>query len=445
MNRWLVVVGAVLIQLCAGAIYAWSAYTSDLTKPIADGGLYGFTKVQSQWIFSIGLATFAVFTVVGGNWQKKAGPKIVAMTGGIVLGLGYILAGLIGKTFVAQLVTIGLIGGAGIGLAYVCPIACGVKWFPDKKGLITGLAVAGFGFGALIWIKLAGGFFGWPGLLAPVEKGGLHFAFAAGSAVQSTWFLYGIIYLVAIVIGSIWMVNCPASYCPAGWTPPTGAQAASSGGVEYEQKEMLFSPQFWMIWFCFMSGAMAGLMVTGVIKLFSTDALQVTGSTADQAKAAAAMAYGVFFALANGLGRILWGMISDRIGRKKSIFIMCLTQGIAMLTFFFVAKNLGLLYLWCIFLGFNFGGNFALFPAMTADFFGNKSVGANYGWMFTSYGVGGILGPVIAGKFADKVPAGALVAEKYGAWMPAFMIAGILCIIAAIVIQVTQKPKKAAA
>lgn len=432
MNRWLVVVGAILIQLCAGAIYAWSAYTSELTKAIDQGGLYGFTKAQSQWIFSIGLATFALFTVVGGNWQKKTAPRTVAMTGGIVLGLGYILAGLLGKSFWPQLIFIGLVGGAGIGLAYVVPIACGVKWFPDKKGLITGLAVAGFGFGALIWIKLAGGFFGWPGLLA-------------ANGVQQTWLAYGIAYLVAIVVGSMWMVNPPAGYSPPGWTPPPAAQAAATGGVEFDQKEMLATPQFWMIWFCFMSGAMAGLMVTGVIKLFSTDALQLTGSTADQAKAAAGMAYGVFFALANGLGRILWGMISDRIGRKMAIFLMLLTQGIAMILFFFVGKYLGLLYLWCVILGFNFGGNFALFPAATADYFGNKSVGANYGWMFTSYGVGGILGPVIAGKFADRVPATAALADKYAAWMPAFMIAGVLCIIAAIVIQLTQKPKKAGA
>lgn len=441
MNRWLVVVGAVLIQLCAGAIYAWSAYTSELTKPIADGGFYGFTKAQSQWIFSIGLAIFAITTVIGGNWQKKSGPKVVATTGGIVLGLGYILAGLLGSSFWAQLIFIGLIGGFGIGLAYVCPIAVGVKWFPDKKGLITGLAVAGFGFGALIWIKLSGGFFGWPGFLAPAEKGGLSFAFANNSAVQSTWFLYGVIYLIAIVVGSNWMVNPPAGYIPAGWTPPPASQAATTGGIDFDQKEMLSTPQFWMIWFCFLAGAMAGLMVTGVIKLFSIDALQTTGTSVESAKAIAGMAYGVFFSLANGIGRIAWGYISDKIGRNRAIFLMCLSQGIAMITFFFVGKYVGLLYLWCVFLGFNFGGNFALYPAATADYFGNKNVGSNYGWMFTSYGVGGIAGPVIAGEFAD-LAASADIAAKYSAWMPPFIIAGILCLLASVVITMAKKPSK---
>ncbi len=151
MNRWLVVLGALLIQLCLGAIYAWSVFTPHLKK-----APFNFSATQTQVVFSVGLATFAVVMVLAGRWQAKIGPRRVALAGGILLGLGYILAKFIGGTFLGQIVSIGLIGGAGIGLAYVCPIAVGMKWFPDKKGLITGLAVAGFGFGALIWIKLAG-------------------------------------------------------------------------------------------------------------------------------------------------------------------------------------------------------------------------------------------------------------------------------------------------
>ena len=147
MNRWLVVVGAVLIQLALGAIYAWSLFTKPLT---AQDGLYKFTAGQAAWVFSVGLATFAVVMVLAGRWQAKVGPRKVALIGGVVLGLGYILAGFVGSSFVAQLFCIGVIGGAGIGLAYVVPIAVLVKWFPDMKGLITGLAVAGCGFGSPI-------------------------------------------------------------------------------------------------------------------------------------------------------------------------------------------------------------------------------------------------------------------------------------------------------
>jgi OFA family oxalate/formate antiporter-like MFS transporter len=151
MNRWFVVIGAVLIQLCLGAIYAWSVFTKKITAPQGD---YGFTATQAAWVFSVGLATFAVVMVLAGRLQSKIGPRLLAVAGGIVLGLGYILGGFFGGSFWGQLICIGFIGGAGIGLAYVVPIAVGVKWFPDKKGMITGLAVAGFGFGATLWVKL---------------------------------------------------------------------------------------------------------------------------------------------------------------------------------------------------------------------------------------------------------------------------------------------------
>jgi len=459
MNRWLVVFGAILIQLCLGAIYAWSAYTDTLTKALDQGGEFGFTKSASQWPFSIGLATFAIVMVLAGNWQKKVGPKMVAMTGGIVLGIGYILAGLFGKTLPAQIIFLGLIGGAGIGLAYVCPIAVGVKWFPDKKGMITGLAVAGFGFGALIWVKLAGS---WGGM---IENMGL----------LTTWLVFGIVYLVAVLIGSIWMVNPPDDYKPEGWEPPAATDAKSTGGVNFDQFQMLKTPQFYMTWFCFIAGAMAGLMVIGVIKLFGIDALQVKGMDPVAAAATAGTAMAVFYALANGIGRIAWGMISDKIGRKMSIFLMCLIQGIAMLLLFYVGNVTIGLFIMATIIGFNFGGNFALYPAATADFFGNKTVGVNYGWMFTAYGVGGLVGPQIAGIFrdiADKTSSGLMeqlesiaaslqmtmdelkaapteeaadlfrqVAElRYEAWMSPFVIAGIVSIVAAVVILITKKP-----
>jgi len=458
MNRWLVVVGAILIQLCLGAIYAWSAYTADLVQPTEiqyadavaivesgtaseeeitvanavidsvvqdDGllvyGMYGFSKAQSQIPFAVGLATFAIIMVLAGNWQKKSGPKIVSIVGGVVLGLGYILAGLMGKDLISLIILLGLVGGAGIGLAYVCPIAVGVKWFPDKKGMITGLAVAGFGFGALIWVYLAG------------QWG--HFIDNFG--LQTTWLIFGVIYLVAILIGSIWMVNPPDDYKPAGWEPPPPSEKTVSGAVEFDQWAMLKRPQFYMIWFCFIAGAMAGLMVIGVIKLFGIDALQISGMSADAAAAAAGTAMAVFYALANGIGRIAWGTMSDKIGRKTSIFLMCLIQGIAMLTFFFMGKFMWGLWIWAAIIGFNFGGNFALYPAATADYFGNKNVGVNYGWMFTAYGVGGLVGPMIAGYYRDL----ATGAGGYNAWMTPFVIAGIASIVAAVVILLTKKPE----
>ncbi len=409
MNRWLVVVGAILIQLCLGAIYAWSVFTPSLVAPP-----YSFSTTQTQWVFSVGLATFAVVMVLAGKWQAASGPTIVARVGGLVLGVGYVLAGFVGTSFVGTLVTIGLIGGAGIGLAYVVPIAVGVKWFPDKKGLITGLAVAGFGFGALIWVKLAGS---WGHLIADY-------------GVSKVFIYYGVAFFVLVMIGSIWMKNPPEGWKPAGWEPATGAAAASSGtGIQLEPGQVLRTPQFYMLWLMFIIGALAGLMVIGIIKLFGIDALQArVGLTETEASAAAGTAMAVFYAIFNGLGRIVWGAASDKLGRKASLVLMLALQGVIMLLFFYMGGRVALLYLGAAIIGFNFGGNFALFPAATADYFGNKNVGKNYGWMFTAYGVGGIVGPIMAGMFKD-----AGLEKGVDAWFPAFIIAGVACLVAAVV------------
>ncbi|MDD3642047.1 MAG: OFA family MFS transporter [Candidatus Krumholzibacteria bacterium] len=426
MNRWLVVVGAILIQLCLGAIYAWSAFTGKLT---AEAGGFGFSKTQTQVVFSLGLLTFAVvMALFAGRWQKKSGPRVVALIGGIVLGLGYVIAGLSGSSFWGILFGIGLLGGAGIGLGYVCPIATLVKWFPDKKGLITGLAVAGFGFGALIWIKLTTGFKFGPLDLTP-GWGGLY---AMGWTVTKVWILYGILFAVLVAIGSLFMTCPPDGFCPAGWIPPEGVAAGSAGGVDFTEREMVSTGQFWVLFLCFFVGATAGLMVIGVIQLFGRDALTARGMTALQANTVAGTAMGLFYALMNGLGRIIWGKISDGIGRKMSIILMCLLQGIMMIVFYFIGGIEWGLYIGAAVIGFNFGGNFALFPAATADYFGNRNVGTNYPWVFMAYGVGGVVGPILGGVMGDAK-----------AWMWAFVPAGIVCLVAAAIALSLRAPKRA--
>ncbi|MCX7426565.1 MAG: OFA family MFS transporter [Planctomycetia bacterium] len=431
MNRWLVVWGAILIQFCLGAIYAWSAFTADITKKIADGGLYGFTTQQAQWVFSAGLATFAVVMVLAGRLQAKIGPRPIAVAGGLVLGLGYILGGFFGQTFPGQLVCIGFIGGAGIGLAYVVPIAVGVKWFPDKKGMVTGLAVAGFGFGATLWIKLAGSWFG--GLLNTTAVFGL-------PGVQSVFVIYGIVFLVCVLLGSIVMVNPPAGYKPAGWEPPApGATGKATGAIDLTSGEMLASPLFYMLWLMFVGSGLAGLMVIGCIKLFGIDALKASGAVSGEnalvAAGVIAETAGAALAILNGLGRIAWGMISDVIGRKISLLLMCLAQGVTMLVFYQVGGFYWGLVIGACVIGFNFGGNFALFPAATADFFGNKNVGTNYGWVFLAYGVAGIAGPQVAGYFRDAAKGAGV-----SAWFTPFMIAAVACFIAAGLALVLKSP-----
>jgi OFA family oxalate/formate antiporter-like MFS transporter len=494
MNRWLVVVGAILIQLCLGAIYAWSVFTPALTasSPSAiaavygasqlgldeaafeelteacradrdalkaiegeiktavdpaeieelaeqraeivagldekvgervtaettDDLTYGFSNMQSQAIFSAGLAFFAIVMVLAGRMMPRVGPRKLALAGGVVLGAGYAAAGLIGSTsFWVNLLLIGVIGGSGIGLAYVVPIAVGMRWFPDKKGLINGLAVAGFGFGALLWVKLAGA---WGHLIADLGLG-------------YTWLIYGGVFFAAVVIGGMFMVFPPDGWRPAGWTPPAPAEGSpdtGSGAVDFSSGQMLRTPQFYMIFLTFVFGAGAGLMSIGLMKAFPMKALTASGLDIGTASAAAGTAMAVFFSLANGLGRIIWGALSDRLGRKRSIFVMMATQGLVVIAFQWMAGNEYLLYLGATIIGFNFGGNFSLFPSITADTFGNKFVGQNYPWVFLAYGVGGIAGPLMGGKLGDV-----------GNFPLAFSICGGAVLLAAVIIALVKPPK----
>ena len=509
MNRGMVVVGAILIQLCLGAIYAWSVFTpplaadtpadvvaiygpemlgieADQLKPLrsdmaaldkrlevlekqyknlkageeamiegaeltegdytrrrkdmisemvavadtydirerVEALQFGMTKAQTQMIFAAGLATFAVVMVIAGRIMPKVGPRALAMAGGVVLGVGYLLAGLIDPgQFMTTFVFVGLIGGAGIGLGYVVPIAVGMKWFPDRKGLITGLAVAGFGFGALLWVKLAG-------RVQTVEWNGLIAMFGLGT----TFIVYGVAFAVLCLIGALWMRNPPEGWLPPGYKPPEAAAAGQkpvAGTVDFTSGQMLKTPQFYMIFLCFVFGAGAGLMSIGLMKLFPKEALQSASNlSAVEASAVAGTAMAVFFSLANGIGRIAWGTLSDLLGRKLSIFLMLATQGVLVIAFQWMAGTPGLLYLGAALIGFNFGGNFALFPTITADTFGTKYIGQNYGWVFLSYGVGGIFGPILGGKLGDL--------DRFPL---AFSICGALCLVAAVIIALVRHPQ----
>ncbi|MDH4129746.1 MAG: OFA family MFS transporter, partial [Spirochaetota bacterium] len=482
-TRYFVIIGALLIQLSLGAIYAWSVFTTPLTSA-------GWSKADTQIIFSIGLAVFALVMILSGRLIPKIGPLKLSLAGALALGLGYILAGvfyiepntinittetldkilpllsspselanikglshtakidrfmplfvtteglekikpflsidiiksihiikeLVSRNLVLLIIFLGVVGGAGIGLTYVVPIAVGMRWYPDKKGMITGLSVAGFGFGALLWIKLAGN---WGNL---IQNNGL----------GVTFIIYGIVFLITIVIGSIWMVFPPDGWKPKNWKVDiTNNNLISTNEViNLTSNQMLRTHQFYMIFFTFLFGASAGLMSIGLMKLFPREALVANGIDIISANAITGTAMGVFFALANGLGRIGWGFISDKIGRKLSLFIMTILQGLMMILFPYMAGTTELLYFASALIGFNYGGNFALFPAITSDIFGNKNIGSNYAWVFLSYGIGGIFGPVMGGILGDL-----------NNFPLAFTISGILCVIAALTIAFVNKPK----
>jgi len=390
--RWFVVMGGIVIQLCLGAIYAWSIFVNPLKEQ------FGFSTTQTQVVFSVGIFTFSFMMILAGRWQDKAGPKIVAVTGGILLGLGYFLASLTSGSFLGILVTIGFIAGSGIGLAYVCPLAALIKWFPDMRGFITGLAVAGFGAGAWLFAQLST----WL-----IENKG----------VMESFFYLGIIFLVAVLFGSIFLVNPPEGWVPEGWH--ASKQAAKKPEKNFNWKQMIKTGQFAKIWIMFMFGAIAGLMVIGNLKTF--------GISCGLSSAVTSSAVGVL-AIFNGIGRVLWGVLSDKLGRTKSMFLMFVSQCIIMLILPKFGSSVLLLTVASAWIGFNFGGNFALFPSATADFFGTKFVGVNYGLVFTSYGIAGIVGPIFGGKVFDLT----------GSYLTAFITAGILCLIAAVIAKTTK-------
>ncbi|HEY5719751.1 MAG TPA: OFA family MFS transporter [Gammaproteobacteria bacterium] len=378
-NRWLVVLGAVLVQLSLGAIYAWSVFTPALRAA-------GWSKFDTQVVFAVSLATFAVVMVWAGRKLPAWGPHRLAVLSGLVLGSGYVLAGLSGGTgFWPVLLGVGVVGGAGIGLGYVVPIAVGMRWFPDRKGLITGLAVAGFGFGAMGWVKLAGQ---WGHLLELLGLGG-------------TFIVYGIAFAVLVLLGSLWMHMPPGSWLPPGYVVPKGVAATAAGGRDYAVAEMLRTPAFYLIFATFAVSAGAGLMSIGLMKLYPMEALQAHGVTLAEASAIAGTAMAVCFSLANGIGRIVWGTLSDRLGRRRSVLLMTASQGLVLFAFSSMAGHEWLLYLGATLIGFNFGGNFALFPTLTADTFGAGKVGQNYPYVFLSYGVGGIAFPLLGGILGD--------------------------------------------
>jgi OFA family oxalate/formate antiporter-like MFS transporter len=394
-GRWKVVLGALLVQICLGAIYAWSVFTPGLEDA-------GWSKTKTQVVFATGLAAFAIVMVFAGRKLATWGPQRLALIGGLTLGVGYVLAGFAGGTnFGLVWLGVGLVGGAGIGFAYVVPIAVGMRWFPDKKGMITGVAVAGFGFGALGWVKLGGS---WGNLIDNVGLG-------------STFMIYGVAFAVLVVVGSLWMKMPPEGWLPEGFEAP---QIVGEGGEDFSPKEMLRTPQFHLISLTFLVSAGAGLMAIGSMKQYPPGALIDNGFTADNADAIAGTAMAVFFSLANGIGRVAWGALGDKLGRKLSVVTMAASQGLFLLLFTSMAGNEYTLYLFAALIGFNFGGNFALFPALTADEFGNKAVGKNYPWVFLSYGAGGIIFPILGGWLGD--------AGRYGL---AFALTGVLCIVGA--------------
>ena len=369
MNRWLVAAGGVALMACLGTVYAWSVYTQPLQAA------FGWTSAQATAPFSIAIFFLGVGAVLGGRWQDRAGPRPVALTGALLWGLGNLLAGLGTARFgVAWLcATYGVLGGLGLGLGYVTPVAAVTKWFPDRRGLGSGLVVGGFGLGA----------FGYANVLKalPAFSGGA--SGGSGPDVLRAFTVSGVAFAVLGGAGALLVRN-----------PPTaGPVAAATGGRDFPPGEMVRTPQFWAAF------AMLFLNVTAGI-LFISNAVPIMRELTGAAPATAAAVYGAI-ALANALGRFLWGAVSDRAGRRAAFAAIYLLQVAVFLVVgrfhsMWMVAPLFALVLLC------YGGGFGVMPSLVADWFGTRHLGVNYGWVLLAWSLAGVAGPAFVAEVKDR-------------------------------------------
>jgi len=381
-NRWYVVVGALMVQLALGSVYAFSIFTDPLSGSLG----YSAASFWILGIFATAIAVFAITMVFAGRIQDRIGPKIVATVGGLVYAAGYLMASQFTDSTFMMYVSYGVVGGIGLGLAYVCPLAAAVKWFPDKRGLVSGIAVAGFGAGAFLFTQV-----------------GKYIINASDDGLGNSFLYLGLIFLAMVVGGSQLLTNPPAGWVPKGYVLP----ATANGGKateNYDWSQMVRTRSFVMLWLMFALAATAGLMMIGNVKNVAKY-LDPTGASMVVAQF---QTIAGILALFNGAGRIGWGTISDRLGRTSTMKLMFLVQAVVLFASagFCVLRPtnewvqfMGLTALASL-VGFTFGGNFALFPTTTADFFGTKNLGNNYGLVFTGYGAAGVLGGLIPGVLA---------------------------------------------
>ena len=358
-NRWVIAIAGVFLQIALGAVYAWSVFRVPLAKQFG----WSISEVTLTFTISIFVLGFAAF--FGGLWLNHKGPRVVALTGGVLYGLGVFLASFSHKLSWLYL-TYGVIGGIGLGLGYIVPVAVLVKWFPDRRGLITGIAVGGFGAGALI--------------TAPVAT-----RLIQSVGVLSTFAFLGIAYLIVTVMAGLFMQNPPDGWKPQGWTP-TASQTSHRAGHNFTLSEALKTWQWWALWLLLFLNTCAGIsIISQEAPLFQEEA----GVTAAVAASMVGLA-----SIGNAVGRVFWAWISDLITRPATFFVMFAAQ---ILLFWFLPNIATAWFLTVVtfVVLMCYGGGFGTMPAFTADYFGPKNVGPIYGLMLTAWGFASVFGPLL--------------------------------------------------
>ncbi len=396
-NRWLIAAAGVVMQVALGAVYAWSVFR----KPLSD--FYGTGVSEVNIAFSIAILSLGFAAFFGGLWMNRSGPRIVALSAGVLYGAGIFLASFSEPSLWILYLTYGLMGGIGIGLGYIVPVATLIKWFPDKRGFITGIAVAGFGAGALV--------------TAPIAK-----QLIGGVGLFSTFAILGILYLVMVLGAGFFMKNPPEDWTPEGWEPEeedTGERVA----VNFEFRDALKTWQWYALW------ALLFLNVTAGIAIIS-EADPIAQEVSGVAPWLAAWLVSII-SIANGAGRFLWAWLSDAIGRRWVFLTMFLLQAALFFLIPLIGSSFLVLAILAAIIVSCYGGGFGTMPAFNADYFGPRNVGMIYGLMITAWGFGGVLGPQIISVMYDLT----------GAYVRAFYIIAGIMLVSAIIPFIVRPPK----
>jgi len=362
----IIAVAGVVMQVALGAVYAWSVFREALAEQ------YGTSVTAVNTTFSITILALGFAAFVGGLWMGRSGPRIVAITAGILYGVGIFLASFAGSSLPLLYLTYGLVAGVGIGLGYIVPVATLIKWFPDKRGFITGVAVAGFGGGAFVTAFIAK-------------------ALVSSVGVFQTFAILGVIYLIMVVGAALFMKTPPEGWKPEGWEPDT-TESSDRSGVDYDLGGALRHWQWYALWALLFLNVSAGI---SIIVEAAPMAQEIAGVNATVAAGLVSI-----ISVANALGRFGWAWLSDAIGRKWVFFTMFLLQAVL----FFLLPLVSVYFLLAI-LAFAivscYGGGFGTMPAFAADYFGSANVGKIYGLMLTAWGFGGVLGPLLISYILD--------------------------------------------
>jgi MFS transporter, OFA family, oxalate/formate antiporter len=384
LNRWRILIASTLINICVGAIYAFSIFALPLTN------VFNATMPEIMMAFTINAAISPIPMILGGKLVDKGGAKKAIILGGSMFGIGFILSGFVTAPWMLY-ITYGLITGMGQGIVYSATIGNTVKLFPDKRGLASGIVTAGYGGGTIV--------------IAPIAN-----ALITSNGVQPTLITLGIAFLVVILSCSLLVKACPVGYVPQGWTPPVMA-GGNKGGVNIPWNEMIKKPIFYIIASLFLIGALSGMMVTSNAS--------VIGQTMFGLTAATAALYVSLYSLSNCLGRVFWGAISDKIGRTKCLMVIYLVIAAMMLTIALSTSVLGFAIA-IVGIGLCFGGTMGIFPSLVGEKFGMKYYGVNYGVTFIGYSGAAFFGPRIANTVA---------AANNGMFTNAFYIALVISLV----------------